>query len=53
MTRHIILAAALLTATFALSACVVAPAPGYGRPGCFWVAGHYGPYGRWVPAHCR
>jgi len=33
-----------------LSACVVEPAPGYGRPGAVWVPGHYNGW-HWVPGH--
>ena len=34
-----------------LSACVVAPGPGYyGRAGGGWVPGHYNGW-RWVPGH--
>ena len=34
-----------------LSACVIAPAPGYyGRPGVVWVPGHWNGW-RWVPGH--
>jgi len=31
-----------------LSGCYVAPGPG----ACYWVPGHYGPYGGWHPGHC-
>lgn len=31
-----------------LSGCYVGPAPGP----CYWVPGHYGPYGGWHPGHC-
>lgn len=42
-------------ALFALSGCVVEARPGPpGRcPGGYWVAGHYGPHGRWHPGHWR
>jgi hypothetical protein len=46
--------ALVLASVLALSACVVAPGPGYaGRSPCpgAWVPGHYGPYG-WVRGHC-
>jgi hypothetical protein len=52
MIRKIALALALMTTAASLSACVVA-GPGYGRPGCYWVPGHYGPEGGWHPGHCR
>lgn len=42
-----LLTGALLVAVM-LSGCVVGPA----GPGCYWVPGHYGPYGRWHPGHC-
>jgi hypothetical protein len=53
MMRKIAAGAALLATAIALSACVVAPAPGYaGGPGCHWVPGHYGPWGGWHPGPC-
>ncbi|HEX4173987.1 MAG TPA: hypothetical protein VHY82_16075 [Acetobacteraceae bacterium] len=33
-----------------LSACVIAPAPAYGRAGGVWVPPHYNGW-RWVPGH--
>jgi hypothetical protein len=33
-----------------LSACVIAPAPYYGRVGGPWIPGHYNGW-RWVPGH--
>ena len=33
-----------------LTACVVEPAPVYGRAGGVWVPGHYNGW-RWVPGH--
>jgi hypothetical protein len=53
MLRKFGTVAVLLASAIALSACVVAPGPGYaGRPRCPWVAGHYGPEGGWHPGHC-
>lgn len=46
LSRLKLLVGALLVAT-TLAGCVVAPAPG-----CYWVPGHYGPYGGWHPGHC-
>ncbi|HXX66019.1 MAG TPA: hypothetical protein VEK07_02495 [Polyangiaceae bacterium] len=42
-------------ALFALSGCVVEarPAPPPRCPGGEWIAGHYGPHGRWHPGHWR
>jgi hypothetical protein len=45
----------LALALVALSGCVVEarPAPPGRCPGGVWVAGHYGPHGRWHPGHWR
>jgi hypothetical protein len=51
--RKITLAIALIGTAVSLSACVVAPAPYYARPGCYRVPGHYNAYGAYVPPHCR
>ena len=42
-------------AVLALSAlsCVVRETRPGGCPGAIWVEGHYGPRGRWHPAHWR
>ena len=48
MIRRIGCLLMLLLCVFSLSACVVAPAPVYGRGG--WVPGHYNGW-RWVPGH--
>lgn len=54
MVRKLCLAVALLGTAVAVSGCYVAPAPGpvVARPGCRWVPGHYGYWGRWHPGHC-
>jgi hypothetical protein len=33
-----------------LTACVVEPAPGYGRPGAVWIPGHYNGW-HWEHGH--
>ncbi len=52
MIRKLTLAAAMLATAATLAGCVVAPAPGYGHPGCRWVPPHYGAYGVFHPGHC-
>jgi hypothetical protein len=49
MRRRLVALAALVAAAVSLSACVVGP----GRPGCAWVAPHYGEFGVFHPGHCR
>lgn len=36
-----------------MSACYVGPVRGDHCRGGYWVQGHYGPRGRWHPAHWR
>ena len=50
MVRRIATLLMLTLCLVSLSACVVAPAPGYGRPGVVWVPAHWNGW-RWVPGH--
>ena len=40
----------LAVCAIALSACVIAPGPVYGRAGGVWVPAHYNGW-HWVPGH--
>ena len=50
MLRRVIAVTLLGLSPISLSACVVAPAPVYGRGGGVWVPAHYNGW-RWVPGH--
>ena len=51
--RRLLLVAVLLSSLGSVSSCYVRETRPGGCPGGVWVEGHYGPRGRWHPAHWR